>query len=181
MKHAVVCLSLVAVLAGCSYRPSRWSGLEHERVSLPQPLPGGDWGFRAERTADATISRWARLGESLQLTVRRSVDRPGPEAFRHDEDVRAQQGNLLSFRSTVLDSGPVNGYPAVLWQKDSVLPGERAVVELHLYIAGNDASYSIRRRWDRGPVAPAELQRWVGFLKEISVCDPRLPDRPCPQ
>jgi hypothetical protein len=181
MKHAVVWLSLVAVLAGCAHRPSRWSGLEHETLSVPQPVPGGTWGFTTERRPGATVSRWTRWNESLQVTALHSRERLGPELFRREEDVRAQQGTLLSFRSTVLADTPVNGYPALLWRRDRVLPGESVALELQLYVVGNDAAYSIRRLWDRGPVPESEVQRWIDFLKQVSLCDPRLPDRACPE
>jgi hypothetical protein len=180
MKHAVVLLTSALLFAGCAYQPARLAGLEHEKLHLPQPLPGAGWSTHTDTLADRTVVRWSRADESMTLVVRRARDHAAPALFRRDFDAAAHLRPKLSYDSTVLNESPANGYGRILWKTVAAQPdGAPTITSLVLYVAGNDASYTVHRRWDR-PVDATEVRRWFDYLLSVSVCDARMPEHPCP-
>jgi len=47
-------------------------------------------------------------------------------------------------------------------------------------IEGNDSFYVVQKAFKFMP-AKKQIARWVGFLRDVKVCDSRVADRACPR
>jgi hypothetical protein len=45
-------------------------------------------------------------------------------------------------------------------------------------IQGNDSFYIVQVAFKAWP-SKEQITQWMGYLKDVAVCDTRLPDRPC--
>lgn len=78
-------------------------------------------------------------------------------------------------------SGQENGYPFAVWIQDCPLNAttgkpERTWVKA---IQGNDSFYMVQRAFKFSP-SKEQVTAAMLHLREVKVCDSRLPDRPCP-
>lgn len=82
------------------------------------------------------------------------------------------------FSSDVLDKTPINGYPRVMW-KTQCIDNFEASTTLNIAIKGNARFYHVMKGWPMG-ISDRELSDWRKRFSGISVCDSRIPTRPCP-
>lgn len=74
-----------------------------------------------------------------------------------------------------------NGYAAAVWQMSCPLNPNTGKPEQTWFkaIQGKDSFYLVQKAFRFAP-SPAQAAQWTGYLKKVSVCDSRLPDKPCP-
>lgn len=78
--------------------------------------------------------------------------------------------------------GDEKGYPVAVWLLScpySRAPG-RPEMSWFKAIRGNDAFYVVQKSFRFEP-SGEQAALWMRYLRELSVCDTRLPDRPCPK
>lgn len=78
-------------------------------------------------------------------------------------------------------SGQENGYPFSVWIQDCPLNATTGKPERTWFkaIQGNDSFYMVQRAFKVNPT-PDQVTAAMMHLREVKVCDSRLPDRPCP-
>jgi hypothetical protein len=78
-------------------------------------------------------------------------------------------------------SGQESGYPFVVWIQACPLNPATGKPE-HTFlkaIQGNDSFYMVQRAFKASP-SEAQITATMQHLRDVRVCDSRLPDRPCP-
>lgn len=74
-----------------------------------------------------------------------------------------------------------NGYPVLIWLQTCPLNKETGKPEITFFkaIQGNDSLYVVQKAFKSQP-SKEQIGTWMRFLKKVSVCDSRVPDRACP-
>src|SRR6185369_849771 len=170
-------LSCAIFLAGCSIVPS--NGLKYENIKLPVPVPEEGWTMRSGDVGKNSIASWIKENNQFEMTIMRGGKPDAPEKFQTGMDSAARGFVAPGFQSKVLKQGTVNNYPMILWETEATLTNGTKLVNLFLYISGNDAGYWLHRRWRNLSVPDADKQRWIDYLESVSVCDTRSADHPC--
>ncbi|HKJ40150.1 MAG TPA: hypothetical protein VJ972_15375, partial [Anaerolineales bacterium] len=77
--------------------------------------------------------------------------------------------------------GAENGYNFVLWQLYCPLNAATQKEEYTFLkaVQGNDSFYLVQVAFRHEP-SDDEITQWMGYLKEIQVCDSRIAERACP-
>ena len=77
--------------------------------------------------------------------------------------------------------GAENGYNFTLWQLYCPLNSSTQKPELTYLkaIKGNDSFYLVQVAFRYEP-SDEDITRWIQYLKEVQVCDSRIPERACP-
>jgi hypothetical protein len=78
-------------------------------------------------------------------------------------------------------SGDENGYAAAVWLMSCPLNPTTGKPEMTWFkaIQGKDSFYLVQKAFKFAP-SKEQVVEWTGYLKQVSVCDSRLPERPCP-
>jgi hypothetical protein len=78
-------------------------------------------------------------------------------------------------------SGQENGYPFAVWIQDCPLNATTGKPERTWFkaIQGNDSFYLVQRAYKFSP-SNEQVTAAMQHLRDVKVCDSRLPDRPCP-
>jgi hypothetical protein len=169
----IACLALVL--------PFQAAGQLHDGENLlqPLPLPEGKWFATPSTQGRDEIVDW-RKGDSddrVRTVILRG--RGGYPATRFREiNYKAGHESCATFNGRVLDDSPVNGYGRSLWVGDCTQADGSSVTALWVFITGKDSSYFLFRQWHGVPDAAA-MDQWVGYFKQIKVCDTR-PRRKAP-
>lgn len=159
-----------------------------EGENLLHTLPDGYVMAYQNRKADIAISEMIPRGETLDnwsemLTAQilfngANLPIDGYQAFMakrfHDECDRSQ--------TTPIADGVENGYTFAFWWQTCEYndPAKKPEFTWFKMINGNDSSYVVQKAFRHQP-SKEEVVRWSKFFKTVSVCDSRLPDRPCPR
>ena len=74
------------------------------------------------------------------------------------------------------------GYPVIVWLQVCPLNKETGKPEVTLLkaIAGKDSFYVVQKAFRFQP-DKAQIEQWSRYLRGVSVCDSRVPERACPQ
>jgi hypothetical protein len=77
--------------------------------------------------------------------------------------------------------GAENGYTFVLWQLYCPLnPATQKVEYTYMKaIQGNDSFYLVQVAFRHEP-SEADITQWMNYLRDVQVCDSRIPERGCP-
>ena len=77
--------------------------------------------------------------------------------------------------------GVENGYNFILWQLYCPLnPSTQKVEYTYMKaIQGNDSFYLVQVAF-RHDLSSDEITQWMNYLRDVQVCDSRIPDRACP-
>jgi hypothetical protein len=77
--------------------------------------------------------------------------------------------------------GVENGYTFVLWQLYCPLNSTTQKVEYTFMkaIQGNDSFYLVQVAFRYEPTE-ADITQWMQYLKQVQVCDARIPEQACP-
>jgi hypothetical protein len=75
-----------------------------------------------------------------------------------------------------------NGYPVSLWQLSCPSNAQAGKPEWTWFKAlrGNDSFYIVQKAFRFEP-SKEQITTWIRYLKSVSVCDSRLPERACPK
>jgi len=84
-------------------------------------------------------------------------------------------------QSAPLASAVENGYPVTMWLAFCPLNKETGKPELTFMKAlqGKDSFYVVQKAFKFAP-SKEQTATWTQYLRQVSVCDTRLPDRACP-
>jgi hypothetical protein len=76
--------------------------------------------------------------------------------------------------------GPENGYPSMVWLQNCPINKATGKPEITWFkaIQGNDSFYIVQVAFKARP-SKQQITQWMGYLKDVTVCDTRLPDRAC--
>ena len=76
--------------------------------------------------------------------------------------------------------GEENGYPSMVWLQNCPLNKATGKPEITWFkaIQGNDSFYIVQVAFKAWP-SKEQITQWMRYLKDVTVCDTRLPDRAC--
>jgi hypothetical protein len=83
-------------------------------------------------------------------------------------------------RSRPVAQGEENGYPSLVWLQNCPLNKATGKPEITWFkaIQGNDSFYIVQVAFKAWP-SKEQISQWMRYLKSVTVCDTRLPDRAC--
>ncbi|HMX53907.1 MAG TPA: hypothetical protein PLP91_09130 [Plasticicumulans sp.] len=124
-----------------------------------------------------SAEEWTEMVTSQLFIGLKSVS---PETFRAESRKKwleaCKDGNFAE-----IASGEENGYPMALWMLScphSKAPG-RPEITWFKAIRGQDAFYVVQKSFRFEP-SNEQVQQSMRYLRQISVCDTRIPQRACP-
>jgi hypothetical protein len=182
-KDAMKSAALIA-LAVMTAATAASAQLADENLLVAVP-PGYKVGYRVERgnmvmnemvPAGQTVENWT---EMVTVQIFHGVKAP-PEKFRdtlRKNWVAACPGGS----GADVTSATENGYPVLIWLLDCPKNPQSGKPEITWFkaIAGNDSFYLVQKAFKFEP-DKAQLDRWMAYLKSVSVCDTRIAARACP-
>ncbi len=124
-----------------------------------------------------SVEEWTEMVSSQLFIGLKSVS---PETFRAESRKKwleaCKDGNFAE-----IASGEESGYPMALWMlacPHSKAPG-RPEITWFKAIRGQDAFYVVQKSFRFEP-SNEQVQQSMRYLRQISVCDTRIPQRACP-
>lgn len=124
-----------------------------------------------------SVEEWTEMVTSQLFIGLKSVS---PETFRAESRKKwleaCKDGNFAE-----IASGEESGYPMALWMLScphSKAPG-RPEITWFKAIRGQDAFYVVQKSFRFEP-SNEQVQQSMRYLRQISVCDTRIPQRACP-
>lgn len=124
-----------------------------------------------------SVEEWTEMVSSQLFIGLKSVS---PETFRAESRKKwleaCKDGNFAE-----ISSGEESGYPMALWMLScphSKAPG-RPEITWFKAIRGQDAFYVVQKSFRFEP-SNEQVQQSMRYLRQISVCDTRIPQRACP-
>ena len=124
-----------------------------------------------------SVEEWTEMVSSHLFIGLKSVS---PETFRAESRKKwleaCKDGNFAE-----IASGEESGYPMALWMLScphSKAPG-RPEITWFKAIRGQDAFYVVQKSFRFEP-SNEQVQQSMRYLRQISVCDTRIPQRACP-
>lgn len=127
--------------------------------------------------AAETVEGWTEM-VTVQIFLGTKDTSPGQFKTRMEGMWRNACANASS--QPVADAAD-NGYPASVWLMSCPLNAKTGKPEITWFkaIQGNDSFYVVQKAFKFEP-SNEQVMTWTGYLKKVSVCDSRLPDRACP-
>jgi len=103
-----------------------------------------------------------------------------PEQFR-DRIAALWAKSCAGAESAPILSAVESGYPVTMWVASCPLNTQSGKPELTFMkaIAGKDSFYVVQKAFKFAP-SKEQTTTWTQYLKKVSVCDTRAPDRACP-
>jgi hypothetical protein len=153
----------------------------HGENLLTQPIPNEDGYTKFEKNEPGWKSLlWNSNKNSGKDTY---VVNIVTEKLANLEEFRSSQDNpgkraCNSFSSTVLDGSDRNGYSSLLWETVCQINGTE-IRSIQLGISGNDSLYHLRKLW-KTAVSEEDASLWKSNLNDVSLCDTRSQEHPCP-
>ncbi|HWV52071.1 hypothetical protein [Pseudorhodoplanes sp.] len=104
-----------------------------------------------------------------------------PEAYKQRLE-KLWTENCKGAESSPIGQGNERGYPVIVWLQFCPLNKDTGKPEVTLLkaIAGKDSFYVVQKAFRFQPDKP-QVEQWSRYLRSVSVCDSRVPDRACPQ
>jgi hypothetical protein len=160
-------------------------GLEDE--NLLAELPDG---FKVDYEAqqeNMIISEMVPSSESVDdwstlVTVQIFTGMTGTTPEQYQENMNQSWFNACAdSESYPVADGEENGYPFVLWQLYCpVNPATQKVEYAYMKaIQGNDSFYLVQVAFRHEP-SNDEITQWMQYMKQVKVCDSRIPEKACP-
>ncbi len=160
------------------------TGLENE--NLLAGLPNGfKIGYQAEQ-GNQTITEMVAEGETVEdWTIMVTV-----QVYLGEKNTTPQQaqetmtnrwfGACENSETYPVADGVENGYNFVLWMLYCPLNSSTQKVEFTYLkaIQGNDSFYLVQVAFRYKPTE-ADITQWMNYLREVQVCDSRIPERAC--
>lgn len=160
------------------------SALEDENLLVALPK-GYKVGFQ-KKTDRGIISEFVPAGETVEgwtemvtVQVFLNMRNVTPVQFRDGLEKRWSIACPDSQFSKVGESVQ-NGYPTLMWLQACKLNKQSGKPEYTWIkaIQGRDSFYILQKAFKFAP-NDAQTKEWISYLDKISVCDTRLPERPC--
>ena len=178
-------LQATAIGAALCAPPAR-ADLVNENLLVVAP-PGYEVGFRDRKKA-SLITEWVPAGETVNdwtemVTVQVFYElKVAPEAFMRDLEKRWRAACPGAGEAQTIASGKENGYPALVRLLDCPRNPDSGKREITWFkaVEGNDGFYVVQKAFKFMPTKE-QIVRWVGYLRDVKVCDSRVADHACPQ
>lgn len=180
MTHKFLSLCLLALLPFVAHA-------EFKDENLIHGLPTGYKIDFQDRKGNMVMTEMVPQGESVKnwtemLTsqIFLGLKTATPAAFQaRMQQVWAASCKCAEFATVA--SGQENGYPFVVWIQGCPLNTATGKPEHTFFkaIQGNDSFYVVQRAYKASP-SNEQVTAATQHLREVKVCDSRLPDRPCP-
>ena len=181
MTHRFAAALVIAVLATLTPAHAQLVN-ENLLVAMPEGYKIGWQDRNAQRLmsemvpAGETVENWT---EMVTVQIFFGLKSP-PQLFR------ARMGALWAKAcpngtSLPVAEGPERGYPAEVWQQTCPSNPQTKKPEYTYFkaIQGNDSLYVVQKAFKYEP-SRDEVVKWTRYLKSVSVCDSRIPERACP-
>ena len=160
-------------------------GLENENLLVEVPS-GFKIDYQAEQN-DVVINEMVPANESVNdwttlVTVQIFLGETSTTPEQYQETMTQSWFNACDNSETYpVADGDENGYHFVLWQLYCpVNPSTQKVEYAYMKaIQGNDSFYLVQVAFRHGP-SNDEITQWMKYLKDVQVCDSRLPEQACP-
>ena len=171
-----------------------FAGLQGENL-LVAPLPGWTQAYSASGNGirlleyvppGQNVNAWSQMA-TIEIFYGRGGTKPRDVQQKIVEGFRE---NCEAIHVSDLGSGTASTLPAVRWVTycSKFKPLSTGEISYSQAISGKDHFYLIQRSW-RGapfdltkplPIPETTLKEWEAYLNQVSVCDSRDPERPCP-
>lgn len=160
------------------------TGLENENLLAGLP-DGFKIGYQAEQgnqtitemvAEDETVEDW-----TIMVTVQVYLGEKNTTPQQAQETMTNRWfGACENSETYPVADGVENGYNFVLWQLYCPLnPSTQKVEFTYLKaIQGNDSLYLVQVAFRYKPTE-ADITQWMNYLREVQVCDSRIPERAC--
>ena len=176
---------LFAAIASFAICGSVLAQLDGENLIQSQP-PGYKVGFQAkkgnmlltEMVPEAeTVQNWTEL---LTTQVFLGLKTATPQQFRDFMQAQAAK-SCPDGQNAKIAEGVENGYAFALWIQDCPRVHQTGKPERTWFkaIRGKDSFYVVQKAFRFQP-AEEQVVRWTQYLREVQVCDARVPDQKCP-
>ena len=162
-------------------------GTELENEILLAELPAGfKIGYQAEQR-NQTITEMVPENESgeewtTMLTVQVYLGETNTTPEQAQETLTNSWFNACENSETYpVADGSENGYNFMLWQLYCPLnPATQKVEYTYMKaIQGNDSFYLVQIAFRYEPTE-ADITPWMNYLRDVQVCDSRIPEQACP-
>ena len=125
-----------------------------------------------------SVEEWSEMLTTQLFLGLKSVS---PEAFRAESQKKwleaCKEGQFAE-----IASGEERGYPFAVWMLTcpySKAPGRPELTWLKA-LRGVDSFYVVQKAFRFEPTKE-QVQQWMRYLKQVSVCDSRVPEKACPK
>jgi len=184
-KMRAAILQGAVILAALGASAAR-ADLENENLIVTTP-PGYKVAFRDKKPnmlmtefvpAKETVENWTEM-----VTVQVFFGlKTTPEQFMGDMEKRWRAACPDAEEAHTVASAPENGYPTRVWLLDCPKNPETGKPEITWFkaVQGNDSFYLVQKAFKFEP-SKEEITHWMGYLRNVSVCDSRIADRACPK
>ena len=148
-------------------------------------LPDGYKRDFEQKTKDALISEMVPVGQSVSnwtemVTVQVFYTlKTTPQQFKAQMD-KERAAACPGSETQPVTQGDENGYPSMVWLQNCPLNKATGKPEITWFkaIAGNDSFYVVQVAFKAWP-SKELIAQWMHYLKDVRVCDTRLPERAC--
>jgi len=126
---------------------------------------------------DESINDW-----STMITVEIFLGEKNTTPQQYQETLTERWFNACENSETYpMADGAENGYNFVLWQLYCPLNSATQTMEYTYLkaIQGNDSFYLVQVAFRYEP-SDDEITQWMEYLKDVQVCDSRIPEQACP-
>jgi hypothetical protein len=183
-KLRATALRCVLILSASSAMAA--GGLENENL-LVAPPPGYKVGFDTKKPNmvmtefvpdNETVDDWTEM-----VTVQVFFGlKTTPHQFMENTDKLWRGGCPAATEAHTVADAAENGYPTLVWLLDCPKNPKSGKPEITWFkaVQGNDSFYLVQKAFKFMPDKD-QINRWMGYLKKVSVCDSRLAERACPK
>ena len=155
-----------------------------DEETLLAALPEGYKRDFEQKTNESLISEMVPVGQSVSnwkmddgSGVLRAQDNAGAV---QSPDGKGAGGRMSGSGTQPVAQGNENGYPSLVWLEDCPLNKATGKPEITWFkaIAGNDSFYVVQVAFKAWP-SKELITQWMHYLRDVRVCDTRLPERAC--
>jgi hypothetical protein len=159
-----------------------------EEETLLAAVPSG---YKVDFRRDSNNGRITEMVPSAE-SVKNWTEMVTVQVFYRLQDVTPEQfkskmeqlwsGACPGSKSKAITQGVVGGYRTSMWVMYCPTNRQTGKPENTWFraIQGADNFYVVQKAYKFTPNKQQEAQ-WVGYLQSVSVCDPRVPERACPE
>ena len=178
-----ICFGLIASIAFAS---ASLANLEGENLLVNIPA-----GYKVDFQRNNSNARMTEMVPSNE-SVKNWTEMVTVQVFYRLHDVTPEQfktkieqlwsGACKGSKTKSIAQGETGGYPSSMWVMYCPSNSSTGKPENTWFraIQGVDSFYVVQKAYKFSPTKQQEEQ-WLTYLRNVSVCDTRLPERACPQ
>ncbi|NWG26337.1 MAG: hypothetical protein HXY30_18290 [Pseudorhodoplanes sp.] len=125
-----------------------------------------------------TVKDWT---EMVTVQIFFGLTNVTPEAYKQRLETLWAE-NCKGAQSNPVGQGNERGYPVTIWIAFCPLNKETGKPELTMLMAigGRDSFYLVQKAFRFKP-DKSQIEQWSRYMRGVTVCDSRVPERACPQ